>query len=68
MITNAISFSAAISASSFGKAQYTRSKLCGEWEKALALLRKMREAGMTTNVIGFSAAISACEKDGQRVL
>ena len=34
-------------------------------EHALALLRNMREAGLTADVISFGAAISACEKGGQ---
>ena len=41
--------------------QYTGSQL----EEALALLEQMQEASVTSNVISFSAAISACEKGGQ---
>ena len=51
-----ISFKAAISACGKG----------GQWKSALLLLCKMREAGMTANVISFNAGISACEKGVQR--
>ena len=63
MITNVISFLAAISASRFGKAQYTRSKLCGEWEQALALLRKTRGTGKTANT-ALKATLACREKIG----
>ena len=33
-------------------------------EQAFLLLDKMRHSGMTANVISFSAAIAACEKEG----
>ena len=55
MITNMISCSAVIP---------TCEKV-GQWEKALMLLRKMRETGMTVDVVSFMATISACEKKNQ---
>ena len=45
--------SAAISANENGE----------HWKQALLLFDKMRHSGMSANVINFSAAISACEKD-----
>merc|ERR1719386_239466 len=34
-------------------------------QQALSLLSEMQDAGVTRNVISFSASISACEKGGQ---
>ena len=36
-----------------------------QWEQAVALLHKMRKAGIIANVINFITAVSACEKGAQ---
>lgn len=36
-----------------------------EWQHALSLLKLMRNAGISPDLLSFNAAISACEKDGQ---
>ena len=37
----------------------------GQWEKALALLHKMREAGMTADAMSFIVAVSPRKKGEQ---
>ena len=41
---------------------FSACEMGGKWERALSLLNVVRERGIAPNVIGFSAAISACEK------
>lgn len=38
---------------------------CGDWERALGLLKDMRDRGLTPDVVTYSALVSACEKAGQ---
>lgn len=38
---------------------------CGDWERALGLLKDMRDRGLTPDVVTYTALVSACEKAGQ---
>ncbi|CAM9882463.1 unnamed protein product [Ectocarpus sp. 12 AP-2014] len=40
---------------------------CGEWRRALALLRVMREQGVPPNVVSYNAAAHACVGDQRKI-
>ncbi|CAM9959516.1 unnamed protein product, partial [Ectocarpus sp. 8 AP-2014] len=40
---------------------------CGEWRRALALLRVMREQGVPPNVVSYNAAAHACVGDQRKL-